>query len=103
MYCLQIVNSQFNSNAATRGGAIDSSGATVSIINSAFSANHAHSTGGAVWLADASALTVLNTTFSANVAGALLNPGLYCALQNQSSLHECAAAAMQQQPCSQCS
>ena len=68
--CLQIVNSQFRFNAATRGGAIDSSGgATVSIINSDLSANHAHSTGGAVNLADA-ALTVLNTTFSANVAGA---------------------------------
>ena len=67
--CLQVVNSRFAANSASRGGAIYSSGASVTIMNSQFGGNIARTTGGAMYIAEGSALTVLNSTFSNNMAG----------------------------------
>ena len=68
--CLQVVNSRFAANSASRGGAIYSEGASVTIIASQFSGNIATTTGGAMYMAEQSALTVLNSTFTGNIAGA---------------------------------
>lgn len=77
--CLQIVNSRFAANSASRGGAIYSSGASVAIMNSQFGGNTARTTGGAMYIAEGSALTVLNTTFSNNMAGiAAQSPSSCC-------------------------
>ncbi len=67
---MQVVNAEFVSNSATRGGAVYLSGASITIINSHFSNNAARTTGGAMYSENQSALTVLNTTFSSNTAGA---------------------------------
>ena len=66
---VQIVNSQFVANSATRGGAMYASSAMLSIVNSAFTGNTGRTTGGAVYASDSSALTLLNSTFTANTAG----------------------------------
>ena len=68
---LQVVNSRFAANSASRGGAIYSEGASVMIMNSQFSDNAATTTGGAMYVAEQSALTILNSTFSNNRAGTL--------------------------------
>ncbi len=65
-----MVNSRFAANSASRGGAIYSEGATLTITNSQFSGNTATTTGGAMYVAQQSALTILNSTFSDNLAGA---------------------------------
>ena len=70
---VQIVNSQFIGNSAVRGGAIFASGATLSIVNSAFRGNTARTTGGATYTADSSSLTLLNSTFTGNTAGVMLS------------------------------
>lgn len=69
--CLQVVNSRFAANSASRGGAIYSEGASVTILNSQFTGNVATTTGGAMYVAEQSALTILNSTFSGNIAGAI--------------------------------
>lgn len=66
---LQVVNSRFAANSASRGGAIYSEGASLTIMNSQFNGNTATTTGGAMYVAQQSALTILNSTFSGNIAG----------------------------------
>ena len=58
-----------DTRAPCRGGAIYTSGSSLSIINSQFTQNSARTTGGAVYNADASAVTLLNSTFTENTAG----------------------------------
>ncbi|CAL5218757.1 g474 [Coccomyxa viridis] len=68
---VQVVNSRFAANSASRGGAIYSEGASLTIMNSQFNGNTATTTGGAMYVAQQSALTILNSTFSGNIAGGL--------------------------------
>ena len=48
----------------------------MTIVNSQFSGNLATTTGGAMYVAEQSALTILNSTFSGNLAGAMVHPVL---------------------------
>lgn len=100
---MQVINSRFAANSASRGGAIYSSGASVTVMNSQFSGNAARTTGGALYCADQSALTVLNTTFTNNMAGAGTWPRhaafpavLYILLQDLHA-HDCCAVSHQQE------
>ena len=68
--CMQVINSRFAANSASRGGAIYAEGASVTVMNSQFSGNTARTTGGALYCASQSQLTIMNSTFTANMAGA---------------------------------
>ena len=68
--CMQVVNSRFAANSASRGGAIYAEGASVTVMNSQFSGNTARTTGGALYCTSQSQLTIMNSTFTANMAGA---------------------------------
>ena len=67
---MQVINSRFAANSASRGGAIYAEGASVTVMNSQFSGNIARTTGGALYCASQSQLTIMNSTFTANMAGA---------------------------------